>query len=193
MSRSARDDTSLPSDSAAGMHAAAGAGALGERGLRPSTAPVDPSALTAAIHRVLIVDDDVDAANMLSMLLSMQGHHTKVAYNAEEALACTEEFTPDIALLDIGLPRTNGYELARQMRADSRLAGVRLIAITGYGRAEDRRRSAAAGFDDHLVKPVDLATLERSLATRAARTKTPSESEERSYGQHATASAGGEH
>jgi len=193
MSRSARNDNSFPSDRAAGLHAAAGAGEIGERSLRPSTASMDAPVLAGEPQRVLIVDDDVDAANTLSLLLSMQGHHTKVAYSAEEALACTEEFTPDVGLLDIGLPRISGYQLAREMRANSRLAGIRLIAVTGYGRAADRQRSASAGFDDHLVKPVDLATLERSLAARAARSKTSSGPEQGSDDLHSTPAGRAEH
>jgi len=193
MSRSARNDNSFPSDRAAGLHAAAGAGEIAERSLRPSTAPIDAPALAGEPQRVLIVDDDVDAANTLSLLLSMQGHHTKVAYSAEEALACTEEFTPDVGLLDIGLPRISGYQLAREMRANSRLAGIRLIAVTGYGRAADRQRSASAGFDDHLVKPVDLATLERSLAARAAQSKTSSGPEQGSDDLHSTPAGRAEH
>jgi CheY-like chemotaxis protein len=193
MSRSARNDNSFPSDKAAGIHAAAGAGEIGERSPRPSTASEEASALTAEPRRVLIVEDNVDTANTLSMLLSMRGHLTSVAYSAEEALACAEDFAPDIVLLDIGLPRTNGYELAEQLRANSRLAGLRLIAVTGYGRASDRQRSASAGFDDHLVKPVDLATLESSLAACAARTEPHSGSEDGAYGRPETLTGRGEH
>ena len=120
-------------------------------------------------RRVLVVDDNADAANSLSTLLMFQGHHTQVAYSAKEALACVESFRPDVGLLDIGLPEMNGYELAKKLRAISSLNGMRLIALTGYGQAEDYQRTREAGFDDHLVRPVDLVTLERALAGITAR------------------------
>lgn len=87
-----------------------------------------------------------------------------MAYSAKEALTCVEAFGPDVCLLDIGLPEMNGYELAKELRAIGTLNGMRLIALTGYGQAEDHQRTRAAGFDGHLVKPVDLAKLERTLA-----------------------------
>ena len=130
--------------------------------------PVNVTATTvpfkAEPRRVLIVDDNADAADSLSMLLMLQGHKTQVAYSAKEALTCVEMFRPDVALLDIGLPEMNGYELAKELRTIFRLQGVRLVALTGYGQSEDYRRARVAGFDDHLVKPVDLAKLERTLA-----------------------------
>lgn len=118
----------------------------------------------AAPRRVLIVDDNVDAANSLSMLLSLQGHETQVAYDAHEALSQVSSFRPDAALLDIGLPGMDGYELARRLRALTGSNGLRLLALTGYGQAEDASRAHAAGFDGHLVKPVELSVLERMLA-----------------------------
>jgi CheY-like chemotaxis protein len=81
---------------------------------------------------------------------------------------CVESFRPDVALLDIGLPEMNGYELAKRLRAISPLNGVRLVALTGYGQAEDHQRTRVVGFDEHLVKPVDLAKLERALAGSSA-------------------------
>jgi signal transduction histidine kinase/ActR/RegA family two-component response regulator len=115
-------------------------------------------------RRILIVDDNADAASSLAMLLRMQGHETHTARSGKEALERIQSFKPDVALLDLGLPETDGYELAHQLRASPNLNGIRLVALTGYGRAEDRRRTHAAGFDDHLVKPVDLTMLERTLA-----------------------------
>lgn len=115
-------------------------------------------------RRILIVDDNRDAAQSLAMLLNVEGHETQVAYSAKEALERARAFQPDISLLDIGLPEMNGYELAQRMRADRNDAGPILIALTGYGQAEDRARALSAGFADHLVKPVDLSALERSLA-----------------------------
>jgi CheY-like chemotaxis protein len=113
---------------------------------------------------VLIVDDNSDAADSLSMLLTCEGHETKVAYSGREALRCIETFQPEVALLDIGLPEMNGYELARRLRATPQLNGIRLVALTGYGQAEDYEKTRAEGFDDHLVKPVEFSALERALA-----------------------------
>jgi len=96
--------------------------------------------------------------------LSIQGHTTQVAYSGEEALQRAVDFQPDVGLLDIGLPEMNGYKLAQKLRALDRPNGLRLIALTGYGQADDRERALTAGFDHHLVKPVDLALLERTLA-----------------------------
>jgi signal transduction histidine kinase len=115
--------------------------------------------------RILVVDDNADAAESLAMLLGLQGHETRVALSGREALEAVESFRPDVALLDLGLPTLDGYELAARLRAIPRLVGVRLVALTGYGRSEDRQRTRAAGFDEHLVKPVDLAALTRALVS----------------------------
>jgi PAS domain S-box-containing protein len=130
---------------------------------RPQASAAGPAAPKAQPRRVLIVDDNADAANSLSMLLSLQGHETQVAYGAQEALACSGAFRPDIGLLDIGLPEMDGYELARRLRAMPEMSRLRLVALTGYGQAEDQQRALAAGFDAHLIKPVDLVALERAL------------------------------
>ncbi|HJS92447.1 MAG TPA: ATP-binding protein [Steroidobacteraceae bacterium] len=137
------------------------------RGARPEAAARVES-VKSPPRRVLIVDDNVDAANALAMLLSYTGHEAQVAYSGREALARIESFQPDVALLDIGLPEMDGYELASRLRAHPRFAATRLLALTGYGQSEDRARSREAGFEDHLVKPVDLAALERALAGKAA-------------------------
>ncbi|MGH8199890.1 MAG: ATP-binding response regulator [Steroidobacteraceae bacterium] len=131
---------------------------------RPMPAAADEKPFKAEPRRILIVDDNVDAADSLSMLLGLQGHETRVAYSANEALACVEGFGPEVALLDIGLPGMDGYELAKRLRATLPLNGLRLIAVTGYGQMEVQERALAAGFDAHLVKPVDLSALERALA-----------------------------
>jgi CheY-like chemotaxis protein len=131
---------------------------------RPEPAAAGGTEIKVTPRRVLIVDDNVDAANSLSMLLAFRGHETQVAYGAKEALSLIETFLPHVGLLDIGLPEMNGYELATRLRAMPRLNGLRLVALTGYGQAEDSQRAHAAGFNDHLVKPVDLAALERALA-----------------------------
>ncbi|HEX8757639.1 MAG TPA: GAF domain-containing protein [Steroidobacteraceae bacterium] len=135
---------------------------------RPTAASADGAPFEAEPRRVLIVDDNADAANSLSMLLSIQGHETQVAYGAQEALACVEDLKPEIALLDIGLPEMDGYELARRLRAMSPRHTMCLIALTGYGQVEDAQRAIAAGFDHHLVKPVNLKALDRALAGLSA-------------------------
>jgi PAS domain S-box-containing protein len=131
---------------------------------RPAANMADAAVLKAEPRRVLIVDDNVDAANSLSMLLALQGHEIRVAYGAKEALASVGAFRPEVALVDIGLPEMDGYELAQRLRALPEASGLRLIAVTGYGQSEDQQRAMAAGFDAHLVKPVDLSALERALA-----------------------------
>ena len=105
--------------------------------------------------RVLLVDDNVDAAEMLAHLLSTEGHEVRIAHDGAAALGMLERFVPQVALLDIGLPAMDGYELGMQLRRRLDGAACRLIALTGYGQASDRSRSAQAGFEAHLVKPID--------------------------------------
>jgi len=117
----------------------------------------------ASPRRVLIVDDNEDAANSLAMILKLSGHETASVYTAMDALQRAVSFRPDVVLLDIGLPGMNGYEVAQKMRELPGLAGIRLVAVTGYGRSDDRLRARDAGFDDHLTKPVEFAVLDRAL------------------------------
>lgn len=131
---------------------------------RPEDERAEASLPRTPPRRVLIVDDNVDAATSIAMLLNFQGHEAEAVHNGRDALARVGSFRPDVALLDIGLPEMDGYELARRLRAMPQFSDMRLIAITGYGQAGDRQRASAAGFDDHLVKPVTLAALERTLA-----------------------------
>jgi CheY-like chemotaxis protein len=114
-------------------------------------------------RRILLVDDNEDAAELLGEFLRSLGHVTRIAHDGPAALRVVEGFPPDLALLDIGLPVMDGYELARRLRELPALAKVRLIAVTGYGQETDRLRSREAGFDAHLVKPVRLETLESLL------------------------------
>jgi CheY-like chemotaxis protein len=120
-------------------------------------APVIPA------RKILVVDDNVDAAMSLAQLLQLDGHQAQAVYGAQEALDQVQVFKPDIVLLDIGLPQMNGYEVARRLRELEGSSRLRLIALTGYGQSEDRQRALAAGFDAHLAKPVDLGALERVL------------------------------
>jgi PAS domain S-box-containing protein len=116
---------------------------------------------------VLVVDDNVDAANTLSMILEMHGHATRTAYDGIEAIDVLAGFTPRLAFLDIGMPRMDGYETARAIRRIPGLEGIHLVALTGWGAEDDRKRSREAGFDQHLTKPVQLADVERILRQAA--------------------------
>lgn len=120
-------------------------------------------ALVAAL-RVLVVEDNVDAGETLGALLELRGHIVAVALSGAQALELLRSRGADIVLCDLGLPGMSGYEVARAIRADVALRNVQLVALTGYGQPEDRKRTAEAGFDAHLVKPVDLQALERLLA-----------------------------
>ena len=118
----------------------------------------------AASQRILIVDDNADAANSLAQVLALDGHVAEAVYSASAALKRAASFAPEVVLLDLGLPEMDGYEVARRLRQRPAFVGVRIVALTGYGQSEDLRRSREVGFDDHLTKPVDFAALERVLA-----------------------------
>ena len=127
----------------------------------PATETVKP---IDAVLRVLIVDDNVDAATALEMLLEEAGHSVRVAHTGPAGLAAALEFLPDVILLDIGLPELDGFEVAKRIRQQATLHNVVLVAMTGYGREKERQRSQEVGFDHHLVKPADFGTLEQILA-----------------------------
>jgi CheY-like chemotaxis protein len=110
-------------------------------------------------RRVLVADDNRDSAESLAMLLSHLGHEVVTAHDGLEAVSRAAEFQADVILLDIGMPRLNGYEAARRIRALSLAKRPLIVAVTGWGREDERRRSDEAGFDAHLVKPVDLTEL----------------------------------
>jgi CheY-like chemotaxis protein len=129
-------------------------------------APATSAAHRAASRRVLIVDDNADAADSLAMLLKLDGHDAESVYDPSIALERVGEFDPEVILLDIGLPIMNGYEVARRLRELGNKA--RLVALTGYGQAEDIQRARAAGFDSHLVKPVELPDLVKELSAEPA-------------------------
>ena len=133
---------------------------------RPPSRPI-PSKASRPL-RVLVVDDNLDAATSLSTLLSLIGHVVTLASDGPTALALVPAATPDLVLIDIGLPMMDGYALAAALR-HAGLDRAALVAVTGYGRDDDVRRSREAGFDDHLVKPVDLATLQRITARETDR------------------------
>jgi len=119
-------------------------------------------------RRVLIVDDNVDSAESLGELLAFAGHEVRTAYDGAAGVAAAGAFRPEVVLLDLGMPKLNGYEAARLLRAEPWAAGVVLVAQTGWGTAEDRRKTRDAGFDHHLVKPVDPAAVMKLLAPTPA-------------------------
>ncbi|MEO8605543.1 MAG: response regulator, partial [bacterium] len=132
----------------------------------PATTSPEPAAAPApaTARRILVVDDNRDSAESLSMLLELTGHQTSIAYDGPQAIDAAERVRPEVLLLDIGLPKLNGYEVARWIRAQPWGAGIVLIALTGWGQDEDRQKSRDAGFDAHLVKPVEYAALTALLA-----------------------------
>ena len=114
--------------------------------------------------RVLVVDDDYDSAEVLGVILDKAGYEVRVGLNAQEALAIVADFTPEVAVIDIGLPITTGYELIATLRANVALSNCRYIALTGYDAQELMQRSLDSGFHLHLVKPVDIPTLLAAIA-----------------------------
>jgi len=126
-------------------------------------APLEPAAAPLVPRRILVVDDNVDAANTLDVLLRSLGHETCVAHDGVKALRMAAEFRPDVVLLDIGMPGLDGYEVARRLNALKKERRFRIVAVTWWGQESDRQRSREAGFDLHLVKPVDAGALLRAL------------------------------
>jgi PAS domain S-box-containing protein len=120
--------------------------------------------LLSSGHRLLVVDDNRDAAESLAMLVRLQGHEVRVAHDGTAALEMVKDYRPALVFLDIGMPKMDGYEVARRLRQQPGLENIRLAALTGWGQQEDRRRTAEAGFDHHLVKPLEPKALERLLA-----------------------------
>jgi CheY-like chemotaxis protein len=114
-------------------------------------------------RRVLVIEDHRDTADSMQILLELMGHDVAVATSGPDGLRLARDWAPRIVLCDIGLPGFDGYEVARRLRGDPATAGLFLIAITGYGQEVDRQRSRAAGFDIHLVKPVEPTELDRLL------------------------------
>jgi CheY-like chemotaxis protein/anti-sigma regulatory factor (Ser/Thr protein kinase) len=133
------------------------------------------AALVAATGRsikILVVDDNVDAAESLCMLLADTGHDVRTAHGGVEAVTIAKQFLPEAMVLDLGMPEMDGYAVARTVLSDPTLASTRLIALSGYGQPEDRRRTAEAGFEAHLIKPVEPEKLLATLQTRRVQTPT---------------------
>ncbi len=135
----------------------------------PPPPTVESDGRTAHAGRVLVVDDNVDSAEILAKLLRMSGHDVRTAYTGPTALDVAAESLPDAVLLDIGLPGINGYEVARRLRRLPQLAGVKIVAMTGYGQESDIQLAREAGFDTHLTKPVDFVKVEGLLTRLLAR------------------------
>jgi CheY-like chemotaxis protein len=133
--------------------------------MKPTKAEKHVSRARVISRRILVVDDNADNADTLAMLLRLAGHEVHVAQSGPAALEAARNFMPDIALLDIGLPGMDGFEVARRLRSDLGLTETLLVAVTGHGYDEDRRRSQDAGFNAHLVKPVNLAALNKIVAS----------------------------
>jgi len=121
--------------------------------------------------KVLVADDNRDAALSLGALLEMSGHEVLVAHDGEEALKIARQATPDAMILDIGMPRLTGDQVARAVRSEPWGERVFLVAVTGWGEPEDKERASAAGFDRHLTKPIDVDEMENLLGDFAARRK----------------------
>lgn len=129
-------------------------------------AATDESSSTA--RRVLIVDDNADAADTLALLLTEHGHATHIAYDGASALVAVSEFRPEVILLDLGLPDIDGIEVCKAVRAEPGGGDVTVVALSGWGQNRDKRRTAKAGFDAHLTKPADFAAVTHLLAERRA-------------------------
>jgi signal transduction histidine kinase/CheY-like chemotaxis protein len=131
---------------------------------RPGPAPAAGDARPRAGRFILVADDNADALETMATLLELEGHRVEQAADGDQALAAATALRPDVAVLDIGMPGLNGYEVARRIRAEPWGGAIRLIALTGWGQAEDIQRAKAAGFDHHVTKPVDLDALQQLVA-----------------------------
>ncbi len=132
-------------------------------------AQAEDNPTTKSKIRILVVDDNVDSALSLGMMLKLMGNEIHTVHDGLAAVEAAEQFRPDMILLDIGLPKLNGYDVCRRIREQPWSDGAKIVALTGWGQEEDRRRSREAGFDQHMVKPIELAALEKLLAAPAAR------------------------
>jgi CheY-like chemotaxis protein len=137
-----------------------------------NSTPDESSGRFRAAHRILVVDDNKDAAESMRVLLKLMGAEVITAFDGLEALETAAQFRPEAVLLDIGMPKLHGYDTARRFRQQEWGNGIVLVALTGWGREEDRRRSEEAGFDGHLVKPVHVSAL-RQLLERLLDQKPP--------------------
>ena len=138
----------------------------------PETKPLEQEVAQTEFQafRILVIEDNRDAAESTRMLLSLIGHEVQTAHTGEAGLALARTFHPNVILCDIGLPGgMNGYDVAKRIRQEPELKSAHIIALTGYGRDEDHQQTQAAGFDLHLIKPVEFSNLRRTLATLSPR------------------------
>ena len=135
--------------------------------------PIVSEPTTTTARRILIVDDNRDAATSLAMLLKITGNETHTANDGLEAVEAAANFRPDMLLLDIGLPKLNGYEVCRRIREQPWGKNIVIVALTGWGQEEDREKSRNAGFDGHMVKPVDFAALTKLLSESPSKLANP--------------------
>jgi len=136
-----------------------------EKPAKPGNQPAEPSAR----RRILVVDDNEDAASTLAMLLQLTGNEVHTACDGLEAVKAVAELHPDIVLMDIGMPKLNGYDAARRIRGHVSGKDTFLIAVSGWGQEEDKLRCANAGFNAHMTKPVDVSALTKLLSDNAQR------------------------
>jgi CheY-like chemotaxis protein len=132
--------------------------------------PAPAARESGQVRRILVVDDNRDAADSLGVVLALHGMETRTAHDGFAALEALDEFRPSVILLDLGLPGIDGYEVAQRVRQHPHGRRATIIALTGWGQERDRQRSAAVGFDHHLVKPVDTEALRQLLANLPAET-----------------------
>lgn len=127
------------------------------------------SSTTDTVPRVLVVDDNKDSAQTLGMMLKIMGNDVRTAHDGLEAIEQAADYRPHVILLDLGMPKLNGYDVCRRIREQDWGSDMMIIALTGWGQAEDRQRTKEAGFDHHLVKPVDVAKLNELLESSKLR------------------------
>ncbi len=131
-------------------------------------------------YKILVVDDNVDGAVTLGVILKHLGHTVRMTHDGASALIVGQEFKPDLVLMDIGMPGMDGYETCERMRQQTWASSARIVALTGWGQEEDKRKAKRAGFDEHLVKPVDRKTLIDVLSATAVSQRQPSADDQRS-------------
>jgi CheY-like chemotaxis protein len=136
------------------------------RQIEGTTTPTPPPVTAAVSRRILVVDDNMDGADALAIVLRMAGHETRLAHGGPEALALVEEFRPEVIFLDLGMPSMDGFETAREIRLRRHLDGTLLVAMTGYGQDAARQRAREIGFDEYLVKPA-IPEMVRALAQKS--------------------------
>jgi CheY-like chemotaxis protein len=129
--------------------------------------PIKPGTTATARRRILVTDDNQDSARSLAMLLKYSGHEVETAFDGPQAIEKAEVWRPEIMLLDLGMPEMNGYDVCRMIRQQPWGKAIRIVALTGWGQDQDRQNTREAGFDAHLVKPVDVAVLGKVLAEGA--------------------------